>query len=63
MKRRVNYTIDGDLLDRLEKYIERRAKKMGSCPSRSSIVGAGLAKQLLELERELGEYRDLAIVE
>ncbi len=52
-KRRTNYTISTDLLDRLDKYIERRKGIMGAAPSRSNIVEEALAKHLIKLEEEL----------
>ena len=58
MKRRVNYTIEGNLLDRLEDYIVKRLKTTGSKVSRSSIVEEALIKHLTYLENELYELKD-----
>ena len=52
-KRRTNYTISTTLLDRLDKYIERRKAIMGAAPSKSSITEEALAKHLINLEEEL----------
>jgi len=66
MKRRVNYTIEGELLDRLENYIVKTFETTGSKASRSSIVEKALVKHLFYLESELydlKEKRDLSVIQ
>lgn len=52
-KRPAQYTINTDLLDRLDRYVQRRKKIMGAAPSKSSIVEEAVAKHLIHLEEEL----------
>lgn len=66
MKTRVNYTIEGELLARLENYILKTFEATGSKVSRSSIVEKALVKHLSYLEIELynlKEKRDLSVIQ
>jgi len=61
MKSKVNYTIEQEVVDRLEAYVKERLKILGSKKSRSSIVEEALSEHLVKLNRELNELKSKSL--
>lgn len=57
MKMKVSCSIEKEVLDRLENYLSRKKKILGTKASKSSIIELALANELIRLNKDLDQHQ------